>query len=243
MTDPELRVLVARLLGGLLAARRVYEGDQRAGVQAAIASLGIFVTAVSGRGGVANLNLAGLDDMLGHLGLALAGLDIGSVDPLLAPNAEHRRQVVDAEQDRRLGRKAGLSPQELMLRAVVAASLHGLHRAGHTLEAAASIVVKELKGSPLLARVKGKATSAVRRWRSDIMDASDRRRLQQMPHDASPEKLAVAAYNEIVESIEARLAAGAPKEMVAAFTVMMLKFGYGMPNSGFLPAKPERRRA
>jgi hypothetical protein len=241
MTDSELRDAVLLLMAKLVAANQMYENNQREGVRAAIASLGIFVTKISHHGDVPGLSQARLDDMLGHLSLALAGLDQGSIDPLLAHNAEARRRSVDAEQDKKRGRKPGMSLQEQMQRAVVAASLHGLYKAGFKLEQAAVIVVRELKGSPLLAGAAGRPSSAVRRWRTDITDASEKRCLSQMPHDAPPGKMAAGAYNEMVAGMERRLAAGAPKRMVADFAVNLLKFGFGMPHSDLHPRKPKRR--
>ena len=94
MTDAELRNSVYLLMAKLCAARALYEENQREGVRAAVASLSIFVTKISYHGGIPHLSSARLDDMLGHPSLALAGLDQGSVDPLLAHNEERRRQML-----------------------------------------------------------------------------------------------------------------------------------------------------
>ena len=76
MTDAELRNSVYLLMAKLCAARKLYEENQRGGVRAAVASLSVFVTQISYHGGIPHLPLARLDDMLGHLGLALRAVDV-----------------------------------------------------------------------------------------------------------------------------------------------------------------------
>jgi hypothetical protein len=95
------------------------------------------------------------ETVLFRLGHALAGLDEGTVDPILKPAIERRSRVVDAREDKRQGIGAGPTVNILVARATAAAAMDLLMFAGRTRKDAACEVADILKDDPVLANSRG----------------------------------------------------------------------------------------
>ncbi len=209
------RELTDQLLRDLCTTEK--EANPRGAALFALAKVGMFVR-----------NLAALDRDLGRfsgpapdgkllsLAHALAGLNEGTVDPIVAPATEPRRRVVDAAEDKHQGIRLGPTANVLLDRAAAAAAVEILMLAGRARKAAAQEVAKALNGAPVLADIKGEPWRVVARWREEIVAREEKRQFPAMVgQDVDYATQAAGRFNLLVGEARRWLdGGGAPAALV-----------------------------
>ncbi len=173
------------------------------------------------------------DRVLFRLAHALAGLDEGTVDPILVP-ADNRRSVVDATTGkRRRGQRPGLAVNVEVARATAAAAMRILMLAGRGRKAAAQEVTKILRDRPLLTARTGEPWRVVARWREDIMKLSEKRELPDMlGQNVDFRTYAAGQFNFLVGQASRLKRDGATPEALVRLAHDQLDHGLGMGEGG-----------
>jgi hypothetical protein len=198
-----------------------------------LARVGMFV-----QEGAAHLRALGRfsgpapDEVLRRLARAIAGLNEGTIDPILAP-ALDRRSTVDAQTGKSRGLRPGLAPHDLAGRATVAAAAEILQLAGYARKVAAQEVAKALRGHPLLSDIKDEPWHAVSRWRDEIKARARRRaERRELPdmlgQPADYRTQAVGQFNYLVGEARRLKQDGAPPEVLVKIARDQLDHGLGM---------------
>ena len=187
------------------------------------------------------------DITLARLAHALIGIEEGTVDPILEPNKERRRRVLDAAEDKYQGNRAGHTANVLAGRATAAAAMEILMLAGRGRKEAAEEVAKALKSTPLLADSTGEHFRVVERWRDEILkwEKEAKRELAAgRGKNAGFRNETVARFKYLVGEAERLEQAGATAPQLVKIAHDQLDHGLGMgENSGLVRSKAERLKA
>jgi hypothetical protein len=240
ITDQLLRDLAEAEVG-----RAMHEGrttHERGAVLLALAKVGICVQRITAlERDLGRFSGPVPDGGLHRLGRALAGLDEGTVDPILKPATEPRRRVVDAAEDKHQGIRAGPTANVLTARATAAAAVEILMLAGRSRKAAAQEVSEILKGSSVLASIKGEEWAAVARWREEIKERGEKREFPDMlGQGVDLPTQAAGEFNFFVGVARRWLDAGdAPERLVKLAHDLLVRLGAdAAKNSGLARGSP-----
>jgi hypothetical protein len=184
------------------------------------------------------------DMTLARIAHALAGLEEGTVDPILVPDKERRRRVVNAAEDKYQGNRAGSTANVLAGHATAAAAMTILMLAGCGRKDAAQQVVDILKDTPLLADSEGEPWRTVARWRDEIVKRAkeEKRKLPDMQGQGVDFRAeTVGRFNYLIGEAQRLEQDGAPPEALVRIAHDLLDHGLGMgENSGLARAKSAR---
>jgi hypothetical protein len=210
------REITDQLLIDLCQADAAMRLDERAAVQFAVARIGMFVRGVAALDqGLGRFTDPVPDAALLRLGHALAGLNEGTVDPIVARAPEPSRRVVDAAEDKHQGIRLGPTANVELDHATAAAAVAILMLAGRARQAAAQEVVKALNDAPVLADIRGVPWRVVARWRDEIVKRAEKRASPAMVgQDVDYTTQAAGQFNSLVGIAECLKQDGAPPKIL-----------------------------
>jgi hypothetical protein len=209
------REITDQLLRDLCEAER--EATPRGAALFALAKVGMFVREISALDrDLGRFSGPAPDGVLFSLAHALAGLNEGTVDPIVAPATEPRRRVVDAAEDKHQGIRVGPTANVQLDRAAAAAAVEILMLAGRARKAAAQEVAKALTGASVLADIKGEPWRVIARWRDEIVARGEKREFPaMMGQDADYATQAAGRFNYLAGEARRWLdGGGAPADLV-----------------------------